>query len=98
MDVSMDKRQSKDYADQIKHLRARMGLRQVNLAERLGVSIPTVNRWENAKSQPSQLSWNRLLGLAGLVGNWQRELQLLFCLPWKDSQCHSTRTGTSGAR
>jgi len=41
-----------------------MGLTQINLAERLGVSFPTVNRWENAKTRPSQLSWNRLLALA----------------------------------
>jgi superfamily II DNA or RNA helicase/DNA-binding XRE family transcriptional regulator len=56
---------TRDYADQIKRLRARLGLTQVNLAERLGVSFPTVNRWENAKSKPSQLSWNRLLELSG---------------------------------
>jgi len=61
----MDQKPSKDFANQIKRLRARMGLTQVNLAERLGVSFPTVNRWENAKSKPSQLSWNRLLELAG---------------------------------
>ncbi len=61
----MDQKPTKDYADQIKRLRARMGLTQVNLAERLGVSFPTVNRWENAKSKPSQLSWNRLIELAG---------------------------------
>ena len=61
----MDLKPTKEYADQIKRLRARMGLTQVHLAERLGVSFPTVNRWENAKSKPSQLSWNRLLALAG---------------------------------
>jgi superfamily II DNA or RNA helicase len=61
----MDQKPSKDFANQIKRLRARIGLTQVNLAERLGVSFPTVNRWENAKSRPSQLSWNRLLELAG---------------------------------
>ena len=54
-----------DFPDQIKKLRARMGLTQVMLAERLGVSFPTVNRWENGKSKPSQLSWNRLLELSG---------------------------------
>jgi len=61
----MDQKPSKDFASQIKRLRERMGLTQANLAERLGVSFPTVNRWENAKSKPSQLSWNRLLELAG---------------------------------
>lgn len=61
----MDSKPSKDYAAQIKRLRVKMGMTQVTLAERLGVSFPTVNRWENAKSKPSQLSWNRLLELDG---------------------------------
>ena len=64
----MDPKPTENYAEQIKRLRARMGLTQVSLAERLGVSFPTVNRWENGKSQPSQLSWNRLLELAGETG------------------------------
>lgn len=51
----MDLKPNKDYSVQIKRLRDRMGLTQVELAERLGVSFPTVNRWENAKSKPSQL-------------------------------------------
>ena len=38
-----------------------MKLTQTVLAERLGVTFATVNRWENAKSKPSQLSWNQLL-------------------------------------
>jgi transcriptional regulator with XRE-family HTH domain len=61
----VDQKPTKNYAGQIKRLRAKLGLTQINLAERLGVSFPTVNRWENGKSQPSQLSWNRLLALAG---------------------------------
>lgn len=60
----MDPKPTRDYADEIKRLRARLGLTQVNLAERLGVSFPTVNRWENTKSKPSQLSWNCLLELS----------------------------------
>jgi transcriptional regulator with XRE-family HTH domain len=38
----MDQKPTKDYANQIKRLRARMGLSQADLAERLGVSFPTV--------------------------------------------------------
>lgn len=57
----MDQKPAADYANQIKCLREKLGLTQANLAERLGVSFPTVNRWENAKAKPSQLSWNRLL-------------------------------------
>ncbi|MEZ5399161.1 MAG: helicase-related protein [Bryobacteraceae bacterium] len=54
-----------DYPAQIKRLRARLGLTQAALAERLGVSFPTINRWENAKSRPSQLSWSQILKLEG---------------------------------
>lgn len=53
-----------DYPEQINRLRAKLGLTQVALAERLGVSFPTVNRWENGKSRPSQLSWQALLDLS----------------------------------
>ncbi len=49
-----------DYPDQIKRLRGSLGLTQQALAQRLGVSFATVNRWENAQSRPSQLSWNQL--------------------------------------
>ena len=61
----MDRTPGKNAPRQIKQLRRRLGLTQVALAERLGVSFPTVNRWENSKSVPSQLAWNRLLELAG---------------------------------
>ena len=61
----MDPTPGDDFPSQIKQLRGRLGLTQVMLAERLGVSFPTVNRWENDKSVPSQLSWNRLLEIAG---------------------------------
>ncbi|MFM8218398.1 MAG: helix-turn-helix domain-containing protein, partial [Planctomycetaceae bacterium] len=37
---------------------------QVMLAERLGVSFPTVNRWENKKTIPSQLAWKKLRDMA----------------------------------
>ena len=61
----MDPTPGDNFPSQIKQLRGRLGLTQVMLAERLGVSFPTVNRWENGKSVPSQLSWNRLLEIAG---------------------------------
>ena len=61
----MDTLIGEDYSAQIKRLRARLGLTQAALAERLGVSFPTINRWENGKSRPSQLSWSQILKLAG---------------------------------
>lgn len=49
-----------DYATEIKALRAELGLTQVQLAKRLGVSFATVNRWENRQSKPSRLSWAQI--------------------------------------
>ena len=42
--------------NRIRHLRTALGLSQEKLAERLGVTFATVNRWENAATQPSRLS------------------------------------------
>jgi len=49
-----------DYAMRIKRLRGEIGLTQQALAERLGVSFATVNRWENQQTKPSRLYWNQL--------------------------------------
>ena len=49
-----------DYAERIKRLRGRLGLTQVRLAEMLGVSFATVNRWENRQARPSQLAWGQI--------------------------------------
>jgi superfamily II DNA or RNA helicase len=49
-----------DYPERIKRIRARLGLTQTQLADVLGVSFATVNRWENQQSQPSQLAWPRI--------------------------------------
>jgi len=49
-----------DFPARIKRLRGRLGLTQGQLAERLGVSFATVNRWENRQSRPSRLAWARI--------------------------------------
>ena len=49
-----------DYPQQIKRLRVDLGLTQEALAEKLGVSFATVNRWENGQTKPSKLSWTQL--------------------------------------
>src|SRR3990172_3974480 len=53
-------RPGSDYSERIKRLRAGLGLTQQSLAKELGVSFATVNRWENAQTKPSQLSWSQL--------------------------------------
>jgi SNF2 family DNA or RNA helicase len=62
---------SPDYPKRIKNLRGRLGLTQTQLAEKLGVSFASVNRWENKQARPGALAWQRLLaaeqqGLAAL--------------------------------
>ena len=53
-----------DYQDRIRRLRSQLGLTQVALASALGVSFPTVNRWENGQTRPSPLSWSQIVKLA----------------------------------
>jgi len=50
----------RDYSQRIRKLRGRLGLTQTQLAERLGVSFASVNRWENGQSRPTRLAWQKL--------------------------------------
>ena len=45
-----------DYATLIREIRRRLGLTQEKFAARLGVTFPTVNRWENGKAKPWPLA------------------------------------------
>ncbi|MCZ7591044.1 MAG: helicase-related protein [Kiritimatiellae bacterium] len=49
-----------DYAERIKRFRGDIGLTQQSLADSLGVSFATVNRWENKQTKPSRLYWSQL--------------------------------------
>ncbi|MBI4574612.1 MAG: helix-turn-helix domain-containing protein, partial [candidate division NC10 bacterium] len=53
----------RDIRNRIRGLRGQLGLTQVQLAERLGVTFATVNRWENGASRPSRLALLRLAEL-----------------------------------
>ena len=44
-----------DYTEAILNLRAKLNLSQEGLAEMLGVSFTSVNRWENGKHEPTKL-------------------------------------------
>ncbi|HQT95255.1 MAG TPA: helix-turn-helix transcriptional regulator, partial [Thermoanaerobaculaceae bacterium] len=60
-----------DHPQRVRKLRGRLGLTQAQLAEKLGVSFASVNRWENAHSTPTRLAWQKLeaverFGLAAL--------------------------------
>lgn len=46
----------------IRRLRERLGLTQMELAQRLAVSFAAVNRWENKKTKPTMLAGSRSSG------------------------------------
>lgn len=50
---------SKPTPDDIRRLRARLGVSQAGLAARLGVSYASVNRWENGHTTPYGSLWER---------------------------------------
>ena len=52
-----------DCSVRVKDLRERLGLTQTRMAERIGVSFATVNRWENGQSRPRRLAWRRIVDL-----------------------------------
>lgn len=49
-----------DYMNEIKVLRGKLGLNQEGFAKRLGVSRPSVQRWETGKMRPSPLALARI--------------------------------------
>ena len=44
------------FSDQVKHVRQILNISQNKLAQTLGVSFATINRWENSKNTPSKLA------------------------------------------
>jgi len=53
----------------VRELRRRTGLSQVKFAAKLGVSFPTINRWENGHARPSSLAMLRIEELVRSMGN-----------------------------
>lgn len=49
--------------EKIKAIRHRLNLTQEHFAHLLGVSVTTVNRWENNHSQPSGLARKLIVGI-----------------------------------
>jgi len=48
----------------IKEMRLNLGMTQEELAQKLGVSFTSVNRWENGQTKPSKLARKQLELLA----------------------------------
>jgi superfamily II DNA or RNA helicase/DNA-binding XRE family transcriptional regulator len=49
-----------DFSSRIRSLRGRLGFTQSQLGELLGVSLVSVNRWENGQSRPARLAWRQI--------------------------------------
>ena len=52
-----------DYPDRVRTVRTRLELTQARLADQIGVSFATVNRWENGQAKPTRLAWQQILDL-----------------------------------
>lgn len=49
-----------DYAKAIIDIRVKLDISQMTLAEMLGVSFSSVNRWENGKYEPTKLAKKKI--------------------------------------
>jgi transcriptional regulator with XRE-family HTH domain len=52
----------------VRELRDRTGLTQEKFAARLGVTFPTINRWENGRARPSPLAMEKIQALLRSMG------------------------------
>ena len=57
---------SNNIAAELKKLRQTHGWSQEELARELGVSFATVNRWENGKTRPSRLAYDKIKQVANM--------------------------------
>lgn len=67
-----------DIADLIRELRRRQGLTQEQFAARLGVTCPTVNRWENRRAKPSPVALKLIRALLNEIGEPVQDLAIKF--------------------
>jgi len=60
--------QNTDPAALIREVRGRLGLTQEKFAAKLGVTLPTINRWENGRTKPSPLALRTLREVVTSMG------------------------------
>ncbi|MBU1964710.1 MAG: helix-turn-helix transcriptional regulator [Proteobacteria bacterium] len=58
-----------DISRLIRNLREQTGLTQEKFATKLGVTLPTINRWENGRAKPSPLAMQKLEELLRSMGD-----------------------------
>jgi DNA-binding transcriptional regulator YiaG len=66
--------QSTDPAALIREVRGRLGLAQEKFAAKLGVTLPTINRWENGRTKPSPLALRTLREVVASMGAEGKDL------------------------
>ncbi len=58
----------------VRELREMTGLTQEKFAAKLGVTYPTINRWENGRAKPSPLALKQIEDLLRDLGEKGRDL------------------------
>jgi len=58
----------------VRRLRERTGLTQEKFAAKLGVTFPTINRWENGRAKPSPLALRQIEKLLRGLGDQGKDL------------------------
>jgi putative transcriptional regulator len=58
----------------VRDLRERTGLTQEKFAAKLGVTYPTINRWENGRAKPSPLALRQIEDLLRFLGDRGQDL------------------------
>ncbi len=53
----------------VRELRERTGLTQEQFASKLGVTFPTINRWEHGRTRPSPLALKQIENLLRELGD-----------------------------
>jgi transcriptional regulator with XRE-family HTH domain len=63
-----------DISRLVRVLRERTGLTQEKFAAKLGVTFPTINRWENGRAKPSPLAMKQIEDFLRKFGELGRDL------------------------
>ena len=61
-------RQPENFPGTVKEVRRQLALSHEELAHALGVSFPTINRWENDRAKPSPLALEKIESLLRSLG------------------------------
>ncbi len=67
-----------DISHLVRELRERIGLTQEKFAAKLGVTTPTINRWEHGRAKPSPLALSQIEKLIRKLGKDGADLAELY--------------------